>query len=64
MRPWIRKHRLAALFWAVMALAGIGGILIFCYFTYWFTLPLASAPGGMDSNCHEAIAVIQTCQRS
>ena len=48
MRPWIRKHRLAALFWAVLALAGIGGILIFCYFTFWFTLPLASAPGGVE----------------
>ena len=38
MRLWIRKHRIAALFLGVLAFAGIGAILVVCYFTFWFTL--------------------------
>ncbi len=40
MRPWIRKHRIGAFFLAVLALAGIGGALVFFYFNYCFTLGL------------------------
>ena len=56
MRPWIRKHRIGAFFLAVLALAGIGGILVFIYFTYWFTLGLASAPGAVQSSRHGVTA--------
>jgi hypothetical protein len=45
MRSWIRKHRIGALLLAVLALAGMGGILVFLYFTYGFTLRWANAPG-------------------
>jgi hypothetical protein len=45
MRPWIRKHRIGALLLAVLALAGMGGILVFLYFTYGFTLRWANASG-------------------
>ena len=38
MRTWIRTHRIAAFFLAVLSLAGIGGILVFCYFDFCFTL--------------------------
>jgi hypothetical protein len=40
MRPWIRKHRIGAFFLTVLALAGIGGFLVFFYFNYCFTLGL------------------------
>jgi hypothetical protein len=50
MRAWIRKHRISAFSLAVLALACIAGILVFCYFNYCFTLRWANAPGGVDSN--------------
>jgi hypothetical protein len=43
MRGWIRKHRLGAFSLAVLALACIAGILVFCYFQFCFTLRWANA---------------------
>jgi hypothetical protein len=57
MRAWIRKHRIGAFLLAVLALAGIGGILVFVYFTYWFTLGLANAPGVVQPRRHGVTAV-------
>jgi hypothetical protein len=37
-KHWIRKHRVGAFFLAVLALAGMGGVLVFFYFNYCFTL--------------------------
>jgi len=63
MRAWIRKHRIGAFLLAVLALAGIGGVLVFIYFTYWFTLGLANAPGADQSNRH-VVAVAHVYRRS
>jgi hypothetical protein len=57
MRAWIRKHRIGAFCLAVLALAGIGGVLVFMYFTYWFTPGLARAPGALQSSRHGVTAV-------
>jgi hypothetical protein len=64
MRAWIRKHRTGAFLLAVLALAGIGGILVFFYFTYWFTLGLANAPGTVRSSRHGVSAAYLYRQQS
>jgi hypothetical protein len=63
MPHWILKRRVGPSFLAVLALAGIGGVLVFIYFTYWFTLGMASAPGALQSSRH-GVTAVYVCRRS
>jgi hypothetical protein len=56
MRSWIRRHCIAAFFAAVLALAGMGGVLAFFYFTYWFSLTWANVPGAVQPSQHRVAA--------
>ena len=40
MRIWFRRRRIAAFFWAVLALAATEGSLLLYYLNSWLTLPL------------------------
>ena len=56
MQPWIRKHRIGAILLAVLALAGIGGVLVYVYFTCCFTLRWANAPVSVQPSLHGVAA--------